>query len=170
MATRMIVTPVSDVTVDDSPVNGRSAAIPGQQRCVDVDHAGPRNLEEAVGNQPSVCGDDADVGRPVTQRLGHFRLLEALRLDDGSPRSAASALTGASVTFWPRPRGRSGWVTTPHDPMARVEQRRNVGTANCGVPKNDDYHLPARVSFLILRTIRSFCRPRSRSMNSVPSR
>ena len=32
------------------------------------------------------------------------------------------------------------------------------------------YHLPALASFLIFLTIRSFCRPRRRSTNNVPSR
>jgi hypothetical protein len=44
-------------------------------------------------------------------------------------------LTGAGVGFWPRPRGRSGCVTTPTTSCRDVEQLRSVGAAKAGVPK-----------------------------------
>ena len=50
--------------------------------------------------------------------------------------SAASALTGPGVTRWPRPRGRSGWVTTPAVSCRDPSSASSVGTANRGVPKN----------------------------------
>src|SRR6266566_2416873 len=50
--------------------------------------------------------------------------------------STASALTGANVTFCPRPRGRSGCVTTPAMVCGQSSRCCSVGTAKRGVPKN----------------------------------
>ena len=74
----------------------------------------------------------------------------------GSPASTARAFTGASDSFWPRPRGRSGWVTTPTTVCGEARSSASSdGTAKAGVPKNTiaqrvrrvAHHLPARVSF-----------------------
>src|SRR5262245_1798501 len=54
----------------------------------------------------------------------------------GTPAAAARALTGASDVFWPRPRGRSGCVTTPTTACDDARSASSVGTANAGVPKN----------------------------------
>src|ERR1051325_12164982 len=48
----------------------------------------------------------------------------------------ASALTGASVTFCPRPRGRSGCVKMPETMWRESMRCWRVGTAKRGVPKN----------------------------------
>ena len=107
----------------------------------------------------------------------------------GRPAASARALTGASDTFCPRPRGRSGCVTTPTTVCGEAaSSASSVGTANSGVPKKtmrrggtvatggrmsvcvEGHHLPARVSFWIFRTIRSRLMPRRRSTKSAPSR
>src|ERR1051325_10740332 len=48
----------------------------------------------------------------------------------------ASALTGANVTFCPRPRGRSGCVKMPETMWRESMRCWSVGTAKRGVPKN----------------------------------
>ena len=77
----------------------------------------------------------------------------------GTPPSIARAFTGASLVFWPRPRGRSGCVTTPTTACADCSSASSEGTANAGVPKKTirerGHHLPARDILRILRTIRS---------------
>src|ERR1700724_4486059 len=52
------------------------------------------------------------------------------------PARSAAAFTGETEVSWPRPRGRSGWVTTPSiwKPGWAIRWR-NVGTANAGVPQ-----------------------------------
>src|SRR5215471_8917617 len=51
------------------------------------------------------------------------------------PRSIAAALTGDGVTFCPRPRGRSGCVTTAATLYRDDASAVSEGTANAGVPK-----------------------------------
>ena len=89
-----------------------------------------------------------------------------------STRQRLDRRVGDLLAAAPRPIGlRDDAETAWREPSSAS----SVGTANCGVPKKTTreraaHHLPARASFWILRTIRSFCRPRSRSTNSVPSR
>ena len=55
----------------------------------------------------------------------------------GRPAASARVFTGASDTFWPRPRGRSGCVTTPITECGdAASSASSAGTANAGVPKN----------------------------------
>ena len=134
----------------------------------------PRKVQHALREDLAVGGDHTQVRRPARERLRRPRDREAAPAERPGVRAArAVILTGASVTFCPRPRGRSGWVTTPTTWCGDLIRCSSEGTANCGVPKNTTrirYHFPARASFLILRTMRSFCRPRRRSTKSVPSR
>src|SRR5436190_12093705 len=53
----------------------------------------------------------------------------------GSPRRSAASLTGGAAGCWPRPRGRSGWVTTASTSCPASTIRSSVGTANAGVPR-----------------------------------
>ena len=97
--------------------------------------------------------------------VGNLRRLQAIRLEHRNRRvPRASALTGASrdlLSAAARPIGLG------NDARHRCERNRaggcSVGTAKLRRPEEHHYHLPARDSFLILRTIRSFCSPRRRS-------
>jgi len=77
------------------------------------------------------------------------------------------------TTAAPRP---IGLGDDPHNHVRRREQTVERGDGKLRRAEKHDakrtpgYHLPARVSFLILRTIRSRLMPRRRSTNSVPSR
>src|SRR5579872_4622749 len=53
----------------------------------------------------------------------------------GRPRRSAVSFTGGGAGCWPRPRGRSGWVTTSRTWWPALAMRSSVGTANAGVPR-----------------------------------
>src|SRR5574341_2371479 len=63
-----------------------------------------------------------------------------------SPNSCARCLTREAAGFCPRPRGRSGWVTTRRTRKPAATSFSSVGTANCGVPQKTksicDFRLP----------------------------
>src|SRR5262249_42509932 len=51
------------------------------------------------------------------------------------PSRSASAETGEGSSRRPRPRGRSGWLTTATTRWGPARSRASVGTAKSGVPK-----------------------------------
>src|SRR5215472_12810042 len=53
----------------------------------------------------------------------------------GRPNSRALRLTGEAVSSMPRPRARSGWVTTSFTANPALTKRSSVGTAKTGVPQ-----------------------------------
>ena len=163
---------------DDRAMHRRGAAIAGQQRRVDVDHAEPRRGEHGVGEDLPVGGDDAESASSAASAVEEGR----------DPSAVSGCSTGRPRCERPRLDRRVGRLLAAaarpirlrddaDDRDARdASSASSVGTANAGVPKNTTrsgaraHHLPARVSFRILRTMRSRLMPRSRSTNSVPSR
>src|SRR6478672_2035835 len=73
----------------------------------------------------------------------------------GMPSANARAFTGGAWTSRPRPRGLSGWHTTPTTSATSVNASR-LGTAKSGVPKKS-----ARISFRSL--LADFDRDRRRA-------
>ena len=76
----------------------------------------------------------------------------------GTPDLLGATFTGEGVTFLPRPRGRSGCVTTATTSCRDPASVSSDGTAKPGVPKNairTAHHSPDLCNFLISRTITS---------------
>ena len=158
---------------------------------MDVDHPETRDGEDRVGEDPPVGGDDPEVGVPGGERVQKRLVLHPRRLKDRQARrqrarlhrrvghllTAAARLVGLGhdTDHGVRGGGEQG-VERRHGKLGRAEnddaQRRHRGRN--GAPhlglRRGVHHLPARVSFWILRTIRSRLMPRSRSTNSAPSR
>ena len=83
----------------------------------------------------SVPGFNATVMRPTRAVVKGLDRHGDPQQIDGSGL-LARALTGASEVLWPRPRGRSGCVTTPTTVWGEARSRASSdGTANAGVPK-----------------------------------
>src|SRR5206468_8993068 len=99
------------------------------------------------------------------------RILQPLRLEDRNVGSHGARLHGSVGRPVPAPAGPIGLRDDADDAVARGEQRVERGDRELGGSKEDDpqtvarYHLPARVSFRILRTMRSRLMPRKRSTN-----
>ena len=164
-----------ELAVDDRAVNRRRATVARQHRRVDVDQAEPRRRQDRVGEDLSVRGDDAEVraqrGEAVEKRL----ILQAFRLQHGKAggerarlhrrvrhpvAAAARAIRlchDADHGVW---RCGEQRVERRHRELRRAEEHDSKPV----------YHLPARESFRIFRTMRSRLMPRRRSTNSVPSR
>ena len=176
--TRMMVMPVSASPAITARCTGAAPRYFGQQRSVDVDHAEPRDAQERVRQDPPVRGDDAEVGPERGHRREKLVFLEPGRAEAPERRRAtASSLVGVAATRWPRPFGRSGCDTTADDLRGRrLEEGRQRRHRELRRAEVDDsqrrrrHHRPARFSLWIFRTIRSLLIPRSRSMNTVPSR
>jgi len=123
-----------------------------------------------VWNDPAVGGDDAEVGSPGPQRLGHVGRLSGGRVEDRNLPSDREAPSRASQSLSAPGRGTVRLRHDSADDVIGVEQPLQGGYRELRRPEEHDYHLPARDSFLIFLTIRSFWRPRERSTKSVPSR
>ena len=133
----------------DAPARRRGRR---QQRRVDVDHAEPRDRAAA---RP------AGSGRTPPPRRGRRRSSATAAenassrrragCSTGMPRAIAhAALVGVGCSCWPRPLGRSGCDTTRDDRRAASRAALAAsGTANAGVPKNDD---PQRRGVTICRS------------------
>ena len=95
--TRMIVTPGVAVASHHRAMDGRRAAVLGQQRRVDVDHPEPRNGEQRLRQDAPVRRDDAEIGvvsrrsRPGTPRREAWRAAgPARQLLSPAPSSASA--------------------------------------------------------------------------------
>ena len=147
-----------------------------QKRRMNVDETEARLREHGVGENLSVRGDDAEIGPEGCQACHELWILEALGLNDrhiGGVRSRFYGTSGDVMAAATRP---IGLRDDAHHRMRRREERVERRHRECRRPEKHDaqgaapYHLPARDSFLILRTIRSRLMPRRRSTKSVPSR
>ena len=71
------------------------------------------------------------------------------------PSSRATTFTGVGWSFWPRPDGRSGWVTTSSQ-CARSANARSAGTAKSLVPKKTPRSLDGGSFFAAFPDVRPF--------------
>ena len=115
--------------------------------------------------------------RSAGKRVEKRRILQPLGLQHRQPAATARALTGRVRRLLAAAARPIRLRDDADDRWREASSASSVGTANSGVPKNTTrsgaaslYHLPARVSLRILRTIMSRLMPRRRSTNSVPSR
>ena len=136
MTTRMIVTPVS---VSPAMIARWIGAAPRQRgssdACTLIMPSRGRS-SSALRQDLAVGRDHAEVGAERASGSRNASSLQAFGLQDGQPRvDGARALTGAAVTFWPRPRGRSGCVTTPTTWWRRASSARASAPRTAGVPK-----------------------------------
>src|ERR1035441_8630207 len=67
----------------------------------------------------------------------------------GRPRRNAACFTGGGAGVWPRPRGRSGCVTTARTSWPASTTRSSVGTAKAGVPRKTSRMGPISFAFSI---------------------
>ena len=158
-------------------MDGRGAAGARQQRRVNVDESETRDREHRVGEDPAVGDDDREVGVQRRERLGESGILEPFRLQQRTSRGGGAQFhrrVGDLVSAATRT---IGLGDDAHDVVLRVQERIERGHGELGRAEEDNaervwrsYHLPARVSFLIFRTIRSRLMPRSLSTKRVPSR
>ncbi len=153
----------------------RRAAPARQQRRVHVDHAEPRHAAALPAG--SCRRRRRRRGRRQRANAAEERRRPAAAPAEarGGRAASASALTGAGLDLLSAAARTVRLRDDADDRWRDASSASSVGTANSGVPKKTTrsghvYHLPARVSFRILRTIRSRLMPRRRSTNSVPSR
>jgi hypothetical protein len=73
------------LAADDRPLNGRGAAIPRQERGVNVDRAARRRVEHGLRQDLSEGDDDGDVGAERAQPLGPLGVAQARRLEHRQP-------------------------------------------------------------------------------------
>ena len=154
-------------------MHGRRAAVLRQQRRVHVDHTEPGRGENGIGQNLAVGGDDAQIGSKGGQRVDEAAVFQPLGLQNRHARIERAAFhrrIGCFLPAAPRPIG------LRHDAdhvMPGAEQRVERRHGKCWRAEKDNaqrHHFPARVSFRILRTMRSRLMPRSRSTNNAPSR
>ena len=173
-ATRMMVTPVSVSPAMTARCTGRGAAVFRQERRVHVDHAEPRHGEEPGRNQLPVRRDHPEVGTPggrappphpvpAATRAARVAAIAPPPRPSPARRSPSGRGRGGDRAASPRRRRRAATRSAPRAsaPRSAACRRRRRGVR---------YHFPARSSFRILRTMKSFWRPRNRSTNSLPSR
>src|SRR4029079_8758116 len=109
-----------------------------------------------LGNDASVRGDDAQVGSPGPQCIGHVRRFQTFGLIDRTPALDVERLHRCVANLLSPPT-RPVWLGDyACYRMRGVEQTPQGGHRELRRPEEHHYHLPARESFLILRTIRSF--------------
>ena len=130
--TRMIETPVSRLAGHDGAVHRRGAAVPGQERRVDVDEAQPRQAQHRVGQDLAVRGHDAEIGARPVQRGEERLVLQPLGLQDAAGRARrAHAFTGPSAHSLAAAARPIGLRDDADDrDGARRAARSSVGTAN----------------------------------------
>jgi hypothetical protein len=160
----------------DRAVDGRGAAVAWEQRRVNVDESLARHREYGVGQNPAVGGDNAEIRLDRLQVVEKDRIFQAFRLENRQTgchrahlhRSVARPVAAAARSI--------GLRDDADEAVARLEERVERGDRELRRAEEHDpeagslYHLPVRVSFRILRTMRSRLMPRSRSTKSIPSR
>ena len=161
---------------DDGTVHGSRTAVARQQRGVHIDEAQRRQCQHVLGQDPAVRGDDAEVGLQAAKLTEKEAVLETGGLQDrqrGRNRARLDRRIGRLLAAPVRP------IRLRHDTddgMRRLQQgvERGNGKRRCAEKDDPDrtpfYHLPARDSLRIRRTITSRLMPRRRSTNNMPSR
>ena len=156
----MIVDPRQGFAIDDGALHWRRAAIPGQKGGVDVDHAQPGNAQQTFRDQLAVGGDHAQVGRQAGEPLSNGRLSKAIWLEDGDLVRECDRLDGTVRDFLSAPAPAIGLRDDADDVMPGPNElfERRDGELRRAEEDNPNgaYHLPARDSFRILRTMMSF--------------
>ena len=119
------------VAGEDRVRDRRGAAVARQQARVRVDAvAEPRQLADRLRQELPERHDHAEVGRQLAQRGDDARRPRRARAAAaGRRRASARSATGDGESFRPRPRGRSGWLTTPATRCGPASSRSSVGTA-----------------------------------------
>ena len=145
---------------------GAAPAVPRQQRRVHVDHAEPRRGEHRIREDLAVSRDDAEVGAKRGQRrpetAGSFKRSGCRT---GTPAASARALTGRDRRLVPASARPIRLRDDADDLVARGEQRVERGNGEVRRAEENDpqpggrYHLPARVSLRIFRTMMSRLMP-----------
>ena len=124
----------------DGPLDGRRAAILGQQRPVQIDAAKPRQSEHPRRNDAAVGDDDDRVGRDgfkLRAKLGVVADLFGLR--DGMPAASAACFTGGAVSCWLAAHGAVGLRDHQRDLVAGREQCFERGHGELGVPQKTSF-------------------------------
>ena len=104
---RISVTPVSWIAGKDRGRDGRRAPMPRQERWVEVQRAVPGQVEQRGRHQPSVVGEDEQVGHERADRVHGSRARSRAGVRIGRPRAAAHAPTGEVQRA--APAGRARW-------------------------------------------------------------
>ena len=116
------------LAADDRPRDRRGAAVARQQRGVDVDRAARRHVEHGLGQDLAERRDHRDVGGEARRGARATRDRAAAAAGARArPASRARRFTGEAVRGWPRPAGRSGWVTRPRRGDGRGGRRGSAG-------------------------------------------
>ena len=133
------------VAGEDRPLDRRRAAPARQQREVHVHEAVRHRVEQRLGQQLPERDDHAERRRrcAATSSTTSGRLLG--RDAPASPSSSAAAFTGLGLGRSPRPRRRSGWVTTSAISWPAPCSARSDGTASAGVPKKTRRTIDRRI-------------------------
>ena len=122
-------------------MHGRGAAVLRQQRRMDVDHAQARDVPAPPRVRILPYAATTPMSAPSAARSSSA----AGSLSVAGCRIGSAGLTRAclhrrvATPSGPRPRGRSGCVTTPTTACAEARSASSVGTANCGVPKKTTF-------------------------------
>src|ERR1035437_1395613 len=160
------------------PLEGRGAAVPGQQRSVQVYAAQPRQRQHPGRNQASVGDDDDGVrseGFKLRAKLGVVANL--FRLRDRQASGQGGLLDGRSSKLLAATHGPVGLRNNQRNLVARRKQCLQRGHGEAGGPAKNHfrrtrhavYHSPARCILRILRRARSRLRALMRKMNNMPS-
>ncbi len=122
------------------PLDGRGAAVFGQQRGVQVDAAEAREGEHPGRNDAAVGDHDDGFGSDGLKLGAEFRVAaNFFRLGDGQPADCAASLTAGAVSCCERPVGRSGCETARAMSWPAASSACSVGTANWGVPQKTSF-------------------------------
>ena len=143
---------------------------------MNVEEAEPGRGEHGIGEDFPVRRDDSQIGAQCGERSQEPGIRQPIGLKKRQPCRGGADLDGRGGRLLTTAARAIGSRHDADDVMVRPQQRverrhGEVRRAEEHEPQPvNRHHLPARVSFLILLTIRSRLMPRSRSTNSVPSR
>ena len=108
--------------VQDAPVDGRGAAVGGQQRGVDVDGAHFRHVQQRLGENLPKGGGDDDIRRERTQAGKPFFIAQTLELIHRHAALHGQLLDRAGGQLVAAPHGAVGLRKDAHDPVTRVQK------------------------------------------------
>ena len=143
---------------------------------MDVDQTERRRRDDRFGQNLSVRGDHSQLGLERSQRLKEPVIYQPPWLKNGHAVLERQPLDGRfahllSSIAWPiGSRDDADQSVGGAEEGGKRRHRKFRSAKEHDAKPRGRYHLPARLSFLIRRTIRSRLMPRSRSMKSCPSR
>ncbi len=144
--------------VDDGPLDGRGAAIFGQERGVDVDDSVPDEIDDVLRDDLAVTDNDHGVGAERAQMFDAFGAADALGLKDEEAEAERGFLDGRKGELSSPPSRTIGLRDDREHLVAGLDDAFERGDGERGGAEVDQLHQshsPARCSFLILRFMRS---------------